>query len=406
MKRVLFVDDDPSLLRGLQRMLHPMRREWDVRFAGDGREALNILAESPFDVLVSDMRMPGMDGAQLLDEIIERYPDIVRIVLSGQCNEEAALRSVGSAHQYLSKPCDANTIISTITRACALRDLLGQPSLKKVISQVRALPSLPTIYVELVSMLRSPDTSIRDIGRLIARDVGMSAKILQLVNSAFFGLCQHVSSPDQAVSILGLKTIRALVLSVQLFSRFKRDKLTSFPLEKLSNHSMATGGLARMIALAEKQNQHMVDDVFMAGLLHDTGKLVLAESVAEDYATVLDAARKDGLQLWEAERQILGATHAEVGAYLLGLWGLPDPIVESLAFHHSPSSCVHQEFTPLVAVHVADAFEHEELSGEVDGPIPRIDAAYLETLGLSQRLDAWRQEYRKTFGNGEEKHDR
>lgn len=391
MKKILFVDDDPHVLRGLQRMLHPMRAEWEAHFASGGKKALEMMAQSPFDIVVSDMRMPGMDGAQLLEEIINRHPDVVRLVLSGQSDEKTTLRSVVSAHQYLTKPCDAQTMIATIKRACALRDLLSNPDLKRLISRVKVLPSVPSLYLELMQALRSPDASIRDVGRVVSRDVGMTAKILQLVNSSFFGLYHHISSAEQAVSILGLRTIKALVLTVHLFSQFKQDEFKGFPIDKISRHSMATGALAKRIATAEGGNQETADDTFMAGMLHDAGKILLADQLSDEYAEAMDTAREKRLPLWEAERKVMGATHGEVGAYLLGLWGLSDPIVETLAFHHCPKECPHTEFGPFAAVHVADALEHEQQSHEVDGPIPEIDQDYVKALGLSHRLPAWRE---------------
>jgi len=396
MKRILFVDDDERVLRGLQRMLHPLRKEWEFQFAGGGEEALRILCQGQFDVVVSDMRMPGMDGAQLLERIREIHPDIVRIVLSGQSDEETVLRSVSAAHQYLSKPCDAEIVVSTIRRACRLRDLLSHPRLKQLISQVRTLPTLPSLYTELITQLKRPDAAIADIGKVISRDVGMATKILQLVNSAFFGLYQHIASPEQAVAILGLKTIKALVLSVQLFSQFEQSKLEGFPLEQIAKHGMATGTLAKIIAQSLKQDQHTVDDSFIAGLLHDTGKIVLADSLPHEYALVMKATQEKGMFIWESERDILGATHAEVGAYLLGLWGLPDPIVEALAFHHCPRDCSHQGFAPLAAVHVADILVHEEFSGAIDGPVAEIDMEYIQNLGFAGKLPEWRNAFNET----------
>ncbi len=389
-KRILFVDDDPNVLAGLRRMLHPMRTEWQMAFASGGEEALAALADDAFDVVVSDMRMPGMDGAQLLCEVKQRYPRAVRIVLSGHSEKETIFRSVGPAHQYLAKPCDTKQLKDVISRACALRDLLREGSLKNLVSQMSTIPSLPETYTEIVSELQSPEASIKKVGQIISKDMGMTAKVLQLVNSAFFGLRRHVSDPAQAASFLGVDTLKALVLSLQVFSHFDAVEIEGLCLDTLWTHSVMTGALAKRIAAVEDVPEELRDYALLAGLLHDAGKLIIAANLAEPYSEVLTAVDDERLTFAEAERQILANTHAEVGAYLLGLWGLPDPIVEAVAFHHSPGRCMADGFTPLTAVHVADVLDHESNHVPEAAKARLLDAEYLERLGLADRLPAWR----------------
>ncbi|HOW18772.1 MAG TPA: response regulator [Phycisphaerae bacterium] len=417
-KRILFVDDEPNVLQGLQRMLRPMRNEWDVAFASGGPEALQKLAAEPFDVVVSDMRMPGMDGAQLLTEVMRHYPQTVRIVLSGHSDQEMILRSVGPAHQYLAKPCDAETLKSTVARACALHDLLTNESLKKLVSGTNTLPSQPALYAEMVRLLQSPNTSVEEVSRLIAQDVGMTAKILQLVNSAFFGLRRRVSNPSEAAVFLGLDTIKALVLSVQIFSLFERPAMRGFALETVWKHSLATATAAKHLAATEKLDRASVEHAFLGGLLHDAGKLVLATNIRDRYAETIALANQRKIPLWQAERETLGATHAEVGAALLGIWGLPDPILEVIAFHHEPRKClakgfttltaVHvantlvascgeppqnpsERFTALTAVHVADVLDWETTGDGLAGARAALDTDYLAAIGAAERIDAWRR---------------
>ena len=391
MKRILFVDDEPNVLDGLRRMLRPMRKEWEMAFAPGGEEALDALAEKHFDVVVSDMRMPGMDGAQLLTEVKQRHPEIVRIVLSGHSEKETVLRSVGPAHQYLAKPCDPEQLRKIITQACALRDLLSEDSLRMLVSQMSTIPSLPKIYSEIIEELQLPEASIKRVGEIVSKDVGMTAKVLQLVNSAFFGLRHHVSSPSQAASFLGVDTLKALALSVHIFSQLDDDKIEGFCLDGLWNHSVVTGTLARRIADAEGCAKQLCDHALMAGLLHDVGKLVIAANLPERYRAVFASVKGEGLELWEAERRILRNTHAEVGAYLLGLWGLPDPIVEAIAFHHNPSAHLGGEFTALTAVHAANALEHETEDAAEQQCEGRLDADYLTQINRANRLPAWRE---------------
>jgi HD-like signal output (HDOD) protein len=400
MKKILFVDDEPNVLEGLRRMLHPMRGEWEMVFAGSGQEALDILGKGAFDVVVSDMRMPGMDGGELLTQIKNRYPHMVRIVLSGYAQQEMVLRSIGPTHQYLAKPCDAQTLKATVARACALRELLRDESLEALVSKMQSLPSLPSLYLEIVEQLRKPDTSVQTIGQIVAKDLGMTAKILQLVNSAFFGLRRHVASPVQAVALLGLDTIKGLVLTVHVFSEFDAARVPGFSLKRLWDHSVATSGLAKQIAAAQQVKKEVADFALMGGALHDAGKIVLAQNLPERYGEVVALSQAKALQPCQGEYEVFGTTHAEVGAYLLGLWGLPDPIVEAIAFHHCPQNCPTDVFTAVTAVHVANVLEHQQRPTEDAVRGAGVDVDYLSGLGLADRLPAWQELSRAAVPEG------
>ncbi len=260
-------------------MLRSMRHEWEMSFAENGAQALQILGERPFDVIVSDMRMPGMDGAELLKRVMERFPQIVRIILSGQSEQESIIRAMSCTHQFLSKPCDPELLKATVSRAFALRDLLANETLKQLVLQIQSLPSLPSIYVELTEALQSPDASTKQIAEIISKDVAMTAKILQLVNSAFFGLRERVSNPAQATTLLGLETIRALALSVNVFCQFDEKELPDFSLSELWSHSLTVGTLAKAICKSNSRESKMCDEALVAGFLHDAGTLVLAANL-------------------------------------------------------------------------------------------------------------------------------
>ncbi len=390
MKNLLFVDDEPKVLQGLQRQLRPMRNEWNMFFVENGMLALDFMANQPVDVVISDMMMPGMDGAQLLNTVSKQHPNTVRIVLSGHAEREAVLRLVGPAHQYLSKPCNAEELRNAIARAFALRDLLCNEQLKQLATRVKCLPSLPALYQQLNEEFQKDDPSLEKVGEIISRDIGMTSKILQLVNSAFFGLPQPVSNPAEAVMYLGLTTVRSLVLSLQLFSQFDRRVCKLLPLDVLADHSWATAVSARRIAQLERQEMKLLDQCFLAGLLHDTGQLILAVGLHEEYAGVLQTAKDQDRPLWEVEKEHFGASHADVGAYLLALWGLPNQIIEAVAMHHSPARSAERNFSPVLAVHVADVFQHQLAQTKTELPLPALDNAYLETLGCTSRLEEWR----------------
>ena len=389
--RVLFVDDEPNVLRGLERMLYPLRNEWEMVFTESGEAALAVLEQTCIDVIVSDMRMPGLDGIEFFSEVRERYPHIVRIILSGYCDSETILRSVSPVHQYLSKPCDAETLRDTVLRASALRELLTCESLKNLVTRIETLPSLPSLYMEVIEELQSPDASIQKLGEIISKDLAMTAKILQLVNSSFFGFSRHISNPAFAVNLLGLETIKALVLTIGVFSRFEEMELNGFSLDSLWSHSRNVGAAARRISLEEKVDVNVTDDALMAGMLHDVGKLVLAAKVPETYSTVLSVASEERISLWKAEYEILGTSHAEMGAYLLGLWGLPGSLVEALAYHHCPERSLDRKFSPLTAVHIADSLENEGHETEMEKDRAGMNSEYLERLNLTEHLHLWRE---------------
>jgi putative nucleotidyltransferase with HDIG domain len=400
--RILFVDDEPNVLQGLQRMLRPMRAEWQMGFASSGPEALEALAKEPFDVIVSDMRMPGMDGADLLSAVMQKYPKMIRFILSGHSDREMILKSVGPTHQFLTKPCSAENLKAALLKATALLELLVNETLLNTVSQMKSLPSLPTLYSQIMKELQQPGASIKQVGEIIAQDVGMTAKILQLVNSAFFGLPRHISSPSQAVGLLGLDTVRALVLSIQVFSEFEKTNIESFLIEALWQHSVNVSQCANHIARAVKVEKKSIDDGLMAGLLHDVGKLVLSVNFPDKYPDALGLARSEGLQLWQAEREIFGASHAEVGAYLMGLWGLPDAIVEALAYHHRPSECPCSSFSSLTTVHVANYFDHADGMREKGIPESQPDMEYLRKIGMADQFPVWREICRAMQIKGEE----
>jgi HD-like signal output (HDOD) protein len=276
-------------------------------------------------------------------------------------------------------------------RACALRELLGNDSLRRLVTGMQQIPSQPTLYAEIKREAESKTASISVIGAIISKDMGMTAKILQLVNSSFFGLRSIVSTVEQAVNLLGLDTVQALVLTVQVFSQFASTHGSRFNMDRLWEASTETGSLARAIAKAEQAPALVIDQAYTAGLLHDVGMLVFAANVLKQYDAMLKTAHDQGIPLWEVERQELGITHAEVGAYLLGLWGLDDPIVEAVAFHHHPSDCVGTTFSPLTAVHVANVLQQELSQQKTGDVLSQIDLIYLDRLRITDRLPHWRE---------------
>ena len=244
-QRILFVDDEPQLLSGLRRMLWDKREVWEMHFAGSGPEALAVLEELPVDVVVSDARMPGMDGPQFLETVRQRWPGTARLILSGHSDRDFVLRSIRPAHQFLSKPCPPEELKSTIGRVLRLGDLFRDERLRPAIARIDTLPVLPSVFTELTDALRSPNVSVKTMGAIIARDIGLATGILKLVNSSFFGLPMRVSSTEQAVTLLGVETLRLLVLSQALFSGSMRSAFRIFPWTASGGTAWARPGAPR-----------------------------------------------------------------------------------------------------------------------------------------------------------------
>ncbi|KMP10939.1 hypothetical protein UR09_04785 [Candidatus Nitromaritima sp. SCGC AAA799-A02] len=386
--RILFVDDEPVILDSLKRMLRSMSQEWEVGFANSGQEALKTMEKESYDVVVTDMRMPGMDGAQLLEEIKKRFPETARIILSGQTGQKAFIRAAKSAHQFLTKPCDTETLKENVERIFSLRKILADQELMNLVAQIESLPSPPELYHLLREELESANFTLERVGEIISKDASMTAKILQLANSAFFGFSEKISTPSHAVQVLGLDIVKALILALGIFSEFEKRVMESFSIDRLWKHNLLVGEFARKIVQAENEEQKMENQAAIAGLLHDIGKLVIAANLPDQFRKILLLASDRKIPYWEAEREVLKATHAELGGYLLGLWGLLDPIVEAVVYHQFPSQCKKSGFSPLTAVHVANILEHRAESDQHQSNA-QIDEKHLKELGLLDRLSEW-----------------
>ena len=391
MKRILFVDDEAKILDGIGRILHANRNQWDMQFVPSGEAALQACEAGHFDVIISDMRMPGMDGATLLGHIRERYPNTARIVLSGYSDAKLVTRAVSVAHRFLAKPCDALELQSTIERVCALQDLVCAPEIRRIVGTVGELPSLSTTYMHLTQVVSDPNTSISQVAAIIQQDVAMTAKVLQLSNSAFFGLGQKVASLSGAVSYLGIETIKNLALASEAFRVFVPGaQIPQSVCDSMQQHALRTAAIAGALPLSPK----IRDLVGLAALLHDIGGLFLASTMPDEFCSVLARVNETGCRQFEAEQELLGTTHAEIGAYLLGLWGIPNFAIEAIAHHHHPDRISHSDFDCTVAVYVADLLASElELSpqGSTGLEIEECDRACLEGLGMLSKWAEFRE---------------
>jgi len=337
-RRILFVDDEAAVLQGLRSVLRPQRHEWDMSFAIGGPAALEEITKSSFDVIVTDMRMPVIDGAELLRQTKELQPRAVRVVLSGQTDTETAMKTVFTAHQFLAKPCDIEKLRSVVKRACALNTLVTADELRALAGDVSVLPAAPRTYLAISQTLANPACGINDVACIVEREPSLCAKVLQVVNSAFFGLPRAVSSITQATNYLGALALRNLALAMETVAAMNRAQLplSSQELVDFQTNALFVGLLGRRWFAGDRRK---ADEAFVAGMLRDMGHLVLA---------VQGRAATTGPDC-----------HAALSAYLLGLWGLPHNVLEPVAFHERPELVEHDALEVVDVVHLADRIAAE-----------------------------------------------
>jgi HD-like signal output (HDOD) protein len=386
--RILFVDDDLAVLDALRDLLRKERKRWDVVFATGGEQALKELRRAPFDIVISDMCMPGMDGAALLARVKAEFPDAARLVLSGHAEREAVLRAIPVAHQFLSKPCDAATLRATLERTYDLRALLANDAIRAIVGKLERLPSVPNTYFELTRAAANADTGTADLAAIVQRDPAMSVKVLQLVNSAYFGIAQRVSSIQQAIAYLGLELLKGLALTANAFSAMETHTVEGFSLEAVQSHSIRTARLVKHFL----SDPRRAEEAFTTALVHDVGKIVIALGLPAEFAEVAREARAGTRPPHQVEQELLGVTHAEVGAYLLGMWGLPSAVVKCVAFHHNPDAIGEGPLDTLAALHAADVLSDIRRSGEAhpDEHDRGLNMSFLRRAGFAGELPHWR----------------
>ncbi len=396
---ILFVDDEPLVLKGLARSLRSKHGAWEIHFANSGPLALEFMAQQEIDVIVTDMRMPEMDGAALLSEVQGKYPRVIRFVLSGQCDKETVLKSVGPSHQYLSKPCDVEDLILKVDRALALRSRLASDRLQQIVSRMKVLPTPPSLYKMLTGLLTSEGVSVKKISDCVEQDPSLSAKILQLTNSSFFGASKKFSRIEDAVGFIGFETLKSLVLNFGILQRFEASAYPWFDFDLFARYSLSTAKAARLLSLQEGFSTAETNDTFLGGLLHNLGILVMVEGMPDVTKGLLEESKEKGKNLFELELNTLQATHSDVGAYLLGLWGLSNPIIECAAYYHRPSLCAAKKPEALMCVHAACVMMQEAEGGEFSGSILSLDEEYLKAVSRNDRVSDWRGFLKKESEN-------
>lgn len=386
MIRILFIEDNAIEMSNMRRNLSVMRREWDMKFLPSAEDALIAMAEKPFDVVVTDFHMQGMNGLELLAMCQYQYPHMVRVLLSDAMDADGVIRSAGVAHRMLRKPCDPVELLAAIQRAYELEQRLNDPDLQAMISEVGTLPMPSRTVLQLNDLLAREDTTLYQVAEVVGSDINLTAKLLQIVNSAYFSLAHQISDVREAVAYLGLDAVRNLCVSIEMMKTFEEPPpLVESLVEEIHDHSLAVAYLARQMM----PDRMSGSDAYVAALLHDVGKLVIAQQMPEKFLEIHVQTMRGSLPYTEVESEVIGAHHSDIGALLLDLWGLPTNIIEAVARHHDASLLPPTGLDIVHAVFVADAVisgRLEESEGEWDFS-HIFEDEYLQRLGLTEKIE-------------------
>ncbi|MCI0533890.1 MAG: HDOD domain-containing protein [Verrucomicrobiales bacterium] len=389
-RRILIVTPDPQAFRALQSSLEQLCPAWEAQLALDGSDALEQIDRDSYEVVLADESLLFGSGLQLLDVIWERQPGILRFLHTAEPSQELVMRCVWNSHRLFTETLTAEAVWGAIQRALEVEIWLANENTRKLVTRLRTFPILPTLYFKLLKELSSTDTSIETLATLIEQDLAISTKVIQVVNSSLYGVQRQVSDLKEAVQLLGFEAVKSLVLAIQVVASEDKVKPLYETIGDVWHHSLAVAALARQLATQFNPNDTaLANEAYTAGLLHDLGKLVLESNLGETYRDALIHAQKQRIPAVQAEAEFLGATHAETGAHLAALWGLPRRVVQAIALHHAPAQANEKTFSPLTAVHIANNLEHET---QTDGP-PRtsdLDPSYVAQLGQKKVVEHWR----------------
>ncbi|MGO8702026.1 MAG: HDOD domain-containing protein [Limisphaerales bacterium] len=362
---------------------------WTIVCAASGPAAQAEIQRQPCDLVVADIDLPEAGGAELLDNIRGTHPATVRFLAASEDKKQRAMCHVAGGNQFLAKPFDAVTLKNTIERSLAANLCIVNNSMRELIGRIRAFPTIPSLYLEVLHALNNPDATTEEVGAIVAKDMAMTTQLLQMLNSAYFSLPRTVTDPAEAVGLLGFETVKSLIMSVKLRNQYDKIKPVYFSIDAVWRHSTLVARLAKELALLQTGDSAVAASAFTAGLLHDLGKIILAANFDGQYNGAHAIARKNQVPLCDVESDIFGANHGQIAAYLLSLWGMPADVIEATASHHHPSRSTDKSFCALTAIHVANALEHES-NPDSDGlPVSTIDIPYLQEIGLENRLPDW-----------------
>ena len=390
-KNILLVDEDALVLKALKRSLRRFKDQCNVYYAQSAKGALAQLDQDGIDVLITEVRLIDSDSELFLRSFLKRHPSAARIVLTGYTSSDAIFKFAGLAHQLLAKPWSDQTLIETIERADLISRMLADDGMKQTLNLIESFPTIPSVYLELTEKLKNNEASMEEIGAIIIRDPSLTIKLLQIVNSPYYGLPIPVTDPQKAVNLLGLDIVKGFVLSSGIFKQYEQSSIVCLQIDTLWQHSLKAANIVRQIAKRERLAKEIEEASFVASLLHDVGKIIIASNFPNEHREICSRTASGGLPFWHAEQLVLGVSHAEIGAYLLGLWGLPLTIIKAVQEHHRPNMDEHTQIDQTVLVHVANAIE--KASGPPSrNPIEDLNADVIARLNLGGSIAQWQQQ--------------
>lgn len=388
-RRLLYVCGDAARRTRFAAVYAAVARKWTVEYAANAAQAFERLAGGAFQGVIADLHHVELPIGEFMRQVSLRHPELLRFVFCRAEEQPFFDEPARRVPHALFEDLQPAQLVEFLERAFFLEQWIGNEALHRLLPRMRVLPTLPPLYRQVVSELQSPTASLDAVAELVGKDPIMTAKILQMANAACFARAEPATSAAEAVFFLGAERTKALIMAAHLFAQFDHTKCPGFSLEFEWWHSMEVAGYAQAIYLEETRDVRAAELAFTAGLLHDIGKALLAANATPEYVQVLKHVA-EGRPLPKTESLIFGATHAEIGAYLLAVWGLPIGVLEAVAYHHVPSRCPDQSFSMLSAVHLANAFSHEHLADQPSAAAMPMDEQYVARLGRADRLNHWR----------------
>lgn len=388
--RLVWLDHEQQVADTHRRALRTVRPEWKVVLVTTAAEALNALEAAPADFFISELGRPPADGVALFETVKERWPSTVRIALSEFTEKSVALRLERSVHRFLHKPCDAYMLAMLIERSSTLRGIIDDPAIVAAIGGLESIPRPPVTVQALEKVLADPDAGVIAVAAVISRDAALTARLLRVVNSSFFGVGRQITRVDAAVNFMGVSLVRAIALADGATRSFSVTP-DVLDLDEWNMHAVRVAATARDITASNSpQDRSLADEAFLAGLLHDVGQIVLAGVAPRRWKGLERDARLDALAVNEIEDRTRNVSHALVGAYLLSLWGLPANVVEAVAFHHTPERLAGPLFDASLAVHIADG-----LVVRTPGRVaPQLHMPTILSAGITEeQLQTWRTRF-------------
>ena len=393
--RVLFVDENRDILEAFKRVLYKMRKKWDIEFAVNGEEALEKLEKEQFNVIVCSLDLRGISGIEFFEIVKGSEPEAIRIFVSANMDLKPLVESLGLAHQFLLKPVDPLELKETLTRVLDLQEWVNSASLKKIIHQIGSFPTPPEIYSELLQAITT--CSIKEIAKVVEQNPGIAARLLQLANTPYFGRKGEVNNITEAIMILGIDILKGVVIATEAFSKFHpATGQAKKELVEIFKHSVEVANLARLTVMEITGDRTVANIAYTGGLVHDIGKLILLSHFPEYYFKIKNSYIQNQFEHWDSkgntlsvsqfEKELLGVDHAQLGGYLLGLWGLPEMIIEIAAYHHRPEAYFYETFSVVTAVHIGNSLQHGKESFPNQEIFPGLNEDYINRLNLGEKL--------------------